>query len=78
MSIIINNKLNLDGILWEPLNINKKLKNLQNNILEFKAHFESNLILIQKLDEDDWINLMYIKYIAYKFSTAIGFNVYGS
>ncbi len=78
MSIIINNKLNLDGILWEPLNINKKLKNLQNNILEFKAHFESNLILIQKLDEDDWINLMYIKYIAYKFSTTIGFNVYGS
>jgi hypothetical protein len=35
--------------------------------LEFKVHFESKLILIQWLDEKDWIKLMYIKYITYYF-----------
>jgi len=42
------------------------------NIFELKVHFESKLILIQKLNEEDWIKLMYTKYITYNFSTAIG------
>jgi hypothetical protein len=40
------------------LNISKKLKNLHDNILELKVHFESKLILIQQLNEKDWIKLM--------------------
>jgi hypothetical protein len=54
------------------LNTSKKLKNLHNNILEFKIHFKSKLFLIQRLDEEDWIKSMYIEYITYSFSTAIG------
>jgi hypothetical protein len=45
---------------------------LHDNILDFKVHIESKLILIQWLDEKDWINLMYIEYIIYQFFTAIG------
>jgi hypothetical protein len=54
------------------LNISKKLKKLYENILELKVHFKSKLILIQGLDEKDWIKLMCIKYITYNFLTAIG------
>jgi hypothetical protein len=50
----------------------KKIKNLQNNILDLKVHLKSKLILIQWLNEEDWIKSMYIEYIAYSFSTAIG------
>jgi len=42
------------------LNTSKKLKNLHDNILKLKVNFESKLILIQQLNEDDWIKLMYI------------------
>jgi hypothetical protein len=62
---------------WHPLvnlNTSKKLKNLH-NILELNVHFKSNLILIQQLDEDDWIKSMYTKYIFYSFSMAIGLHV---
>ncbi len=38
----------------------QKIKNLHDNILELKIHFESKLILIQQLDEKNWIKLMYI------------------
>jgi hypothetical protein len=31
--------------------------------LELKIHFESKLILIQCLDEEDWIKSMYTQYI---------------
>jgi len=48
------------------------------NILELKVHFESKLILIQWLYEENWIKLMYIQYIIYSFSMAIGPHVYGS
>ncbi len=58
------------------LNISKKLKNLHNNIFELKVHFESKLILIQQLDEEDWVKSMYIEYISYNFSVAIGPHVY--
>jgi len=51
---------------------------LHDNILELKVHFESKLILIQQLDEKDWIKLMYIKYIIYSFSTATKPHVCGS
>jgi hypothetical protein len=57
-SIIICSKLKS---WWHPLtnlNTSKKLKNLH-NILEFKVHFESELILIQWLDEEDWIKSIY-------------------
>jgi hypothetical protein len=38
----------------ETLNIRrKKLKNVQDNILELKAYFELKLSLIQWLDEDN-------------------------
>jgi hypothetical protein len=60
------------------LNTSKKLKNLHNNIFEFKIHFESKLISIQWLDEEDWIKSMYIEYIIYNFSAAIGLHVYAS
>jgi hypothetical protein len=53
-------------------------KNLHGNILEFKVHFESKLILIQWLDEENWIKFMYIQCIIYNFSTTIGLHVCGS
>jgi hypothetical protein len=40
--------------------------------LKLKVHFESKLILIQWLNEEDWIKLMYLQYISYSFSIAIG------
>jgi hypothetical protein len=43
--------------------------------LELKVHFESKLILIQQLDEEDWTKSMYTKYIIYNFSMAIGLHV---
>jgi hypothetical protein len=56
----------------------KKLQNLHDNILELKVQFELKLILIQQLDEKDWIKLMYIQYITYIFSTTIRPHVCGS
>jgi hypothetical protein len=47
-------------------------------IFSNSIHFESKLILIQQLDEDNWIKLMYIQYITYSFSTTIGPHVCGS
>jgi hypothetical protein len=52
------------------LNTSKKLEHLHDNIFEFKVHFESKLIMIQWLDEEDWIKSMYTKYITYSFSTS--------
>jgi hypothetical protein len=51
---------------------------LHDNILEFKVDFESKLILIQQLNEKDWIKLIYIQYVIYYFSIAIGPHVCGS
>jgi hypothetical protein len=71
MNILIHCKLKSR---WYPsaiLNTSKKLKILYDNILKLKVHFESKLILIQWLDENDWIKLMYIQYITYSFSTTI-------
>jgi hypothetical protein len=51
---------------------------MHDNILEFKAHFESKLSLIQWLDEKDWIKSMCIKYITYIFSMATWPYVCGS
>ncbi len=65
-TIVVHNKLKSR---WHPLaiiNTSKRLKILH-NILEFKVHFESKLILIQQLDEEDWIKSMYIKYSLYFF-----------
>jgi hypothetical protein len=54
------------------LNISKKkLKNVHDNIMKFKVHDKLNLILIQQLDEEDWINSMYIQYITYSFLMTI-------
>ncbi len=39
---------------------------MHNNI--FKLKFESNFILIEWLDEEDWIKSMYTEYITYIFS----------
>jgi hypothetical protein len=36
----------------------KKKSNFHNNILELKVHLESKLILIQQLNEKDWMKLM--------------------
>ncbi len=55
----------------------KKFKILQ-NIFELIVHFDSKLILIQQLDEENWIKSMYIEYITYKFLMAIGRHVYDS
>ncbi len=71
-SIIVCNK---QKSWWYPLvilNKSKKLQNLHNNIFEFKVHFELELIFIQRLNEEDWIKLMYTTYITYSFLTAIG------
>ncbi len=38
----------------------------------------SKLILILWLDEEDWIKSMYIEYITYNFSVAIGPHIYDS
>jgi hypothetical protein len=38
------------------LNASKKIKILHNNLFEFKIQFESKLISIQWLDDEDWIN----------------------
>jgi len=69
-TIVVYNKLKS---WWHPLiikNTNKRLKNLYNNILELKVHFESKLILIQQLDEEDGsIKSMYIKYNLYFFDS---------
>jgi hypothetical protein len=46
--------------------------------LELKVHLDTNLILIQQLDEEDWIKSMYIEYIIYNFSTTTKPHVYGS
>jgi len=46
--------------------------------LVLKVHFESKLILIQQLDEKNWMKLMYIEYITYSFSMAIGLHICGS
>jgi hypothetical protein len=43
--------------------------------LEFKIHFESKLILIQWLDEEDWIKSMYTQCITNIFSMATGLHV---
>ncbi len=43
--------------------------------MKLKIHFESKLILIQWLDEEDWIKSMYTQYITYSFSTTIGSHV---
>jgi hypothetical protein len=43
-----------------------------------KAHFESKLILIQWLNEEDCIKSVYIKYITYSFSKALRPHVYDS
>jgi hypothetical protein len=40
----------------------QKIHNLHDNILDLKVHFESKLILIQWLNEEDWIKTMYIKH----------------
>ncbi len=56
----------------------KKLKNLHDNILEFKIHFELKIILIQQLDEKDWLKLIDIEYIIYICLTIVGLLVYGS
>ncbi len=32
---------------------------LHDNVLEFKVHLESKIILIQSLDKEEWIKLMY-------------------
>jgi hypothetical protein len=36
---------------------------VHDNIMKFKVHYESNLIMFQQLDEEDWI-----KSTLYKFS----------
>jgi len=40
-----------------------------------KTFLNSKFVLIQWLDEEDWIKSMYIDYITYNFSMAIGFHV---
>jgi hypothetical protein len=40
--------------------------------LGLKVHFESKLIFIQQLNEEDWIKSMYTQYITYSFSMARG------
>ncbi len=70
-SIILHNKLKS---WWYPLiilNTSKKFKILHHKILELKVHFESKLILIQWLNEEDWIKLMYVQYVTYSFSMTI-------
>jgi hypothetical protein len=51
----------------------KKL-DLYDNIILWNSlvHYESNLILIQWLNEEDWIKSLYIRYMINTFSIAIG------
>jgi hypothetical protein len=56
----------------------KTLECAHDNSMELKIHYESNLILIQWLDDEDWIKLMYIQYIINSFSITIGPHVYDS
>jgi len=35
----------------------KSVKNVHDNIMKLKVRYESNLIVIQQLDEEDWIKL---------------------
>jgi hypothetical protein len=54
-------------------------KHKQTNLKFAQKHFGTKkLILIQWLDEEDWIKSTYIKYTTYNFSTAIGPHVCGS
>jgi hypothetical protein len=53
MSIIIHSKLKSWWYSLTTLNTNIKLKILHDNILELKFYFESKLILIQWLDEEN-------------------------
>jgi hypothetical protein len=46
----------------------KTLKFAQQHFGTQSSSFESKLILIQQLDEEDWIKSMYIKYITHNFS----------
>jgi hypothetical protein len=50
------------------------------NIFDIRSgkHLESKLILIQSLDEEEWIKLIYIEYISYNFFTTIRPHVCGS
>jgi hypothetical protein len=65
--------------IFGNLNISKKtLECAHDNIMELKVHYESNLILIQWLDDDNWIKLIYIQYIINSFSITIGPHVYDS
>jgi len=77
-SIIVCSKLKPQCHPSIILNKDKKLHSLYNNILEPKIHFDTKLILIQWLDEEDWIKSMYIDYIIYSFSMAIGLHLCGS
>ncbi len=45
---------------------------MHNSNLEPKVHFESKLILIQRLDKEYSIKSMYIEYITYNFSMTMG------
>jgi len=45
---------------------------LFDNILKFKVHFQSKSMLIQWLNEKDWIKSMYKKYIIYIKSYVYG------
>ncbi len=59
---------------WHPLaiiNTSESILNLHDNNFELKAQFQSKLILIQQLDEEDWIKLVYIEYVTYIFLMAI-------
>jgi hypothetical protein len=47
-------------------------------MFKLKVHFESKLILIQWLDEEDWVKSMYVEYISYNFLVAVGPHVYDS
>jgi hypothetical protein len=53
MNITICSKLKSSWHHLDILNIKKKLKILHDNIWELKVHFESKLILIQRLNEED-------------------------
>ncbi len=58
-----------------------KLKNLefaQQHFSILKVHFESKLILIQWLDEEDWTRSTYTNYIIYNFLVATRPHVYDS
>jgi hypothetical protein len=72
MSIIVHSMLKFWWYFLAIRNTSKKNLNLHDNIMELKVHFESKLIFIQRLAEGNCIQLMYIQYITYNFSMAIG------